>query len=307
LVMGEATGVLPEGRITYGCTGLWNDAQEAAWKRIVDFARRRTSAKMGLQLAHAGRKASCSLPWEGDAPLRDGSAWPALGPSALPFKPDWPVPREATRADMDRVRDAFVAATRRAARAGFDLVELHFAHGYLLSSFLSPLANLRRDAYGGSLENRMRFPLEVFAAARAAWPASKPMSVRISASDWLDDAGGWTVGDSVELAKRLKELGCDVIDVSSAGNVPHSPIEFGRMYQVSFADRIRHEAGIPVIAVGGIQNADHVNLTVGAGRADLCAVARGHLLDPHLTLRAAADAKIADVPWPPQYLAVKPR
>jgi anthraniloyl-CoA monooxygenase len=306
-VMAEATAVSPDGRITHGCTGNWGDAHEAAWGRIVAYVRKWTTAKIGLQLGHAGRKASYSRPWEGDAPLTDATAWPTVGPSPFPFKKGAPAPREATRADLDRLRDDFVAAVRRADRSGFDLVELHMAHGYLLSSFLSPLSNRRTDAYGGSLENRMRFPLEIFAAARAAWPAEKPLWVRISASDWLDEAGGQTVADSVEFARRLKALGCDAVDVSSAGNVPESRVEYGRMYQVGFADRIRHEAAIPVVAVGGIQGADHINLTLAAGRADLCALARPHLLHPHLTQQAAVDQNFGALPWPKQYLAVKPR
>ncbi|MCE9593212.1 MAG: bifunctional salicylyl-CoA 5-hydroxylase/oxidoreductase [Planctomycetes bacterium] len=307
LVIGEATAVTRDGRISHGCTGIWNDAHTAAWKRIVDFAHTHSRSKIGLQLAHAGRKASCSLPWEGDAPLRDASAWQTIGPSPAPFKSTWHVPREMTRADMDVVRDAFVAAAVRAQNAGFDLIELHMAHGYLLSSFLSPKANARRDEYGGSRENRMRLPLEVFDAVRAAWPKTKPISVRISASDWLDDAGGWTIDDSVAFARELKAHGCDVIDVSSGGNTPESRIEYGRMYQVPFAERIRAEAAIPAMAVGGIQSVDHVNTLVAAGRADLCAIARGHLSNPYLTLAATHDYGFVDGPWPNQYAAVKPR
>jgi anthraniloyl-CoA monooxygenase len=212
-----------------------------------------------------------------------------------------------TRGDMEWVREAFAAAAGRAAAAGFEWLELHCAHGYLLSSFLSPLANFRADDFGGSLENRMRYPLEVFAATRAAWPAHLPMSVRVSASDWMDDAGrGTTVAESVIFARELRSLGCDLVDVSSAGNSPDSRPEYGRMYQVPFADRIRHEAGIPVIAVGGILNADHANTVLAAGRADLVAIARAHLADPYLTLNAAARYGV-DVEWPGQYLLAKPR
>jgi anthraniloyl-CoA monooxygenase len=307
LVFAEATNVSAEGRITLGCTGLWNDTQCAAWKRIVDFVHTHSPARIGIQIGHAGRKGSCNLPWEGDDPLRDGRAWKTLGPSADPFTAGWHTPRAMNRLDMDRVRDEFVHSIKLAERAGFDMVELHMAHGYLLSSFLSPKSNRRTDDYGGSIENRMRFPLEVFAAARATWPAEKPMSVRISASDWLDDAGGWTVVDSVVFARELKARGCDIIDVSSAGNTPESKPEYGRMYQLPFAERIRFEAEIPVIAVGAIQGADHANTIIAAGRADLCALARPHLADPYLTRNAAIRYGVVDVPWSKPYLAVRPR
>jgi anthraniloyl-CoA monooxygenase len=307
LVMSEATDVTADGRITLGCTGMWNDAHEQAWRRIVDFVHTHSQAAIGMQLAHAGRKGSCNLPWEGDDPLRDARAWTTLGPSAEPFNEGWPAPREMTRADMDAVRDAFVAAARRCERAGFDLVELHLAHGYLLSSFLSPLANRRADAYGGSLENRMRFPLEVVDAVRRVWPSHKPLAARISASDWLDEEGGFTLAEAVELSKALKAAGCDLIDVSSAGNSPRSKPEYGRMYQVGFAERIRFEALVPVMTVGGVMSPDHVNSILAAGRADLCAVARAHLADPYFTLRAGAQYGYDDAAWPMQYLAAKPR
>lgn len=300
LVIAEATAVTPEGRITPGCTGLWNDAQTAAFQRIVRFAHEHTTAAVGIQLGHAGRKGSCHLPWESGAPLREG-AWETVGPSPLPFDAGWPVPRAATREDMDRLRDAFVAATRRALAAGFDLIELHMAHGYLLSSFLSPLSNTRTDALGGSLENRLRFPLEVLEAVRTAWPSDRPLFARISASDWLLGRG-FTVDDAVVVARALAERGCDVVDVSSAGNSPESRPEYGRMYQASFADRIRHEAGVPVMAVGGIFDTDAANTLIAAGSADLCAIARAHLRDPYLTLRAARD-EFPDQPWPRPYLA----
>jgi len=305
LVMTEMTDVSPEGRISKGCAGIWNDAQAESWKRIVAFVHGNSRARIGIQIAHAGRKGSCSLPWEGDAPLAEGG-WETIGPSAVPFREGWPAPREMTRADMDRVRDAFVAAARRAESAGFDLVEVHLAHGYLLSSFTSPLSNRRGDEYGGSLENRMRYPREVVRAVRAAWPAGKPLSVRISASDWVEE-GGVTPEEAVEMARMLKEDGADVIDVSSGGNSPASRIDYGRMYQVPFADRIRHGAGIPVMAVGAILGADHANTILAAGRADLVAMARPFLGDPHLPLHAAAEAGYYDQPWPNQYLAAKPR
>jgi anthraniloyl-CoA monooxygenase len=301
LVLAEMTHVAPEGRITTGCTGLWNDAQEAAWRRIVEFVHRESASKIGIQLAHAGRKASCSLPWEGDRPLVGAAAWTTLGPSALPYGPGWPAPKAMDRADLERVRIAFVEAARRAARAGFDVLELHAAHGYLLSSFLTPVANRRDDEYGGDLVGRMRWPLEVVTAVRAAWPSEKPLFVRLTGSDWLEGAEGMTPADAVVVARALKGAGCDLVDVSSGGNTPASAIEYGRMYQVPFADRIRHEADVPVMAVGGIPDADHANTVLAAGRADLVAIARGHLLDPHLTLRSAHAARSTSFAWPKQY------
>lgn len=306
LVLTEMTNVSREGLITPGCAGMWDDAQEAAWKRVVDFVHGRSSAKIGMQLAHAGRKASCSRPWEGDAPLTGAAAWPTIGPSALPFAEGWPSPRPMDAADMARVRDAFVASAERCDRAGFDVIELHAAHGYLLSSFLSPLSNVREDDYGGSLENRARFPLEVVRAVRAAWPESKPLFVRLSATDWFDEAGrGFTVDEAVEVSRWLAAAGVDVVDVSSAGNVPESRPQYGRMYQVPFAERIRYEAGVPVMAVGGIQGLDHAHTIVAAGRADLCAIARGFLADPYMVQREAVRRGVPSHTVPPQYLAAK--
>ncbi len=306
LVLTEMTDVSPEGRITHGCAGIWNDTQAAAWKRVVAFVHGRSRARIGIQLAHAGRKGSCSLPWEGDRPLtKDEKPWETIGPSALPFDAGWPAPRAMTRADMDRVVADFASATKRSLEAGFDLVELHMAHGYLLSSFLSPLANQRTDAYGGSLENRARFPLEVLDAVRAVWPAERPVSVRISAFDWVP-SGGVTVEEAVVLSRLLKAHGADVIDVSSGGNSPASNVVYGRMYQVPFAEQIRYEAKVVTMAVGGIQDADHANTVIAAGRADLCAMARPHLADPYLTLHAAARYGYDAQPWPNQYLAARP-
>ncbi len=307
LVMTEATNVSAEGRITLGCTGMYTDAHEHGWKRIVDFVHRHSPARIGIQLGHAGRKASCNLPWEGDNPLRSSSAWRAKGPSALPFAPDWPVPQALDAAGMQVILQEFVSATLRSLRAGFDLIELHMAHGYLLSSFLSPLANRRTDEYGGSLEGRMRFPLEVARAVRAAWPNDRPLAARISASDWLDDQGGQTIAESVVIAQTLARAGCDLIDVSSAGNDPRSRPDYGRMYQVGFAERIRHEARVPVMAVGAILDVDQANTVIAAGRADLCALARAHLTDPYVTLHAASRYGVDLENWPKPYLAVKPR
>jgi anthraniloyl-CoA monooxygenase len=299
LVMTEMICVSEEGRITPGCGGLYRDEHTAAWARIVDFVHAHGQAKIGCQLGHSGRKGSTKLMWEAeDQPLDDGN-WPLIAPSPLPYLPGVSqVPREMDRADMDAVRADFVAATRRAADAGFDLLEIHMAHGYLLSSFLSPLTNVREDEYGGSLENRARYPLEVFAACRAEWPAERPMSVRISAHDWCE--GGFDDDDAVALARMLRDAGCDIVDASSGQVSPDQRPAYGRSFQTPFADRIRHEAGIPAIAVGAISSYDDVNTIVLAGRADLCALARPHLFDPHWTLHAAADQGHA-VEWVPQY------
>ncbi len=299
LVMTEMICVSAEGRITPGCGGLYRDEHTAAWKRIVDFVHAHGNAKIGCQLGHSGRKGSTKLMWEAeDRPLDEGN-WPLIAPSPLPYVAGInQVPREMTREDMDAVLSDFVAATRRAAEAGFDLLEVHMAHGYLLSSFLSPLTNVREDEYGGSLENRARYPLEVFAACRAVWPEDRPMSARISAHDWSD--GGFTDDDAVALAGMLRDAGCDIVDVSSGQVWPEQQPAYGRSFQTPFADRIRHEAGIPAIAVGAISSHDDVNTIVLSGRADLCALARPHLWDPQWTLHAAADQGF-DVEWIPQY------
>jgi len=305
LVFTEMTNVSEDGRITLGCAGMWNDEQAAAWQRIVAFVHEHSAAKIGMQLAHAGRKASCKLPWEGDTPLTSG-AWQAIGPSATPFAADWPVPKAMDEAEMARVRQCFVDSAERCLRAGFDVIELHMAHGYLLSSFLSPLSNLRTDEYGGTLENRARYPLEVARAVRAVWPKERPLFARISATDWFDDEQrGFTVDEAVQVSRWLGEAGVDVIDVSSAGNVPESKPQYGRMYQLPFAERIRYESGLPVMAVGAIQGLDHANTIVAAGRADLCAIARGFLADPYMVQREAVRSEVARYPFPPQYLAAK--
>ncbi len=305
LVITEMTDVTPTGRITEGCTGLWNDEQRDAWKRIVDFVHDNSASKIGIQLAHAGRKGSCEHPWDGhDTPLPADRAWQTLAPSPLPFLPDWPVPKEMDRADMDVVRDAFVNATKRAAEAGFDMIELHLAHGYLLNQFLSPVTNHRADEYGGSLENRMRYPLEVVTAVRGAWPDDRPLAVRISAVDWVE--GGQTAEESVAIARALQAAGCDVLDVSTSGISADAEPNYGRMFQVPFADRIRHATGMPVMTVGAVLGADHCNTILAAGRADLCAMARPHLRSPYLTLDAASEYDYPDQPWPPQYLLGKP-
>ncbi len=307
LVFGEATNVSAIGRITHGCTGIYHDAHVAAWRRITDFVHEHSEAKIGLQIGHAGRKGSCQLPWAGDGPLGDATAWQTIGPSAVPYAEGWHVPREMNQRDMDAVEEEFSVATERARRAGFDALEIHMAHGYLLSSFISPLSNLRTDRYGGSLENRMRYPLAVVGAVRAAWPRDLPLFVRISATDWMTDGTGVTDRDAVEIASMLGANGADVIDVSSGGTTPLGKPVYGRMYQTGFADRIRHEARVVTMAVGGIESMDHADTILAAGRADLCAIARAHLTDPYLTLHAAAKAGAAEPDWPDPYAAVRPR
>ena len=301
LVMVEMTSPTPGGRITPGCPGLWNDTQQAALARIVDFAHREGGAKMGIQLGHSGPKGSTQLGWDAiDEPLPSGN-WPLLSASAVPYGKQNQVPQAMTRTDMDALRDAFVESTKRAATAGFDWLELHCAHGYLLSAFICPLTNRRSDDYGGSLENRCRYPLEVFEAMRAAWPAERPMSVRISAHDWAP--GGNTPDDAVAIARLFKAAGCDVIDVSSGQTTRAAKPVYGRMYQTPFADRIRNEVDILTMAVGAISEADHANSIIGAGRADLCAVARPHLADPAWTLHEAAKLQTRAIDWPLPYLS----
>jgi anthraniloyl-CoA monooxygenase len=300
LLMTEMICVSDIGRITPGCGGMYRSEHVVAWKRIADFVHAHSCTPIGCQLGHSGRKGSTKLMWEGiDEPLESGN-WEVIAPSPLPYSPRNQVPREMTRADMDTVLAQFVSATRGAMQAGFDLLELHMAHGYLLSSWLSPLTNVRTDEYGGSLAARARYPLEVLDACRAVWPESKPLSVRISATDWVP--GGFTADDAVEFAGMLKDHGCDLIDVSTGQVSPEERPAFGRSFQTPFADRIRNEVGIPVVAVGAISSYDDVNTIVLAGRADLCALARPHLYDPHWTLHAAADQGY-ELDWPPQYRA----
>ena len=298
LVFVEMTDVSREGRISPGCTGMYKPAHVTAWKRIVEFVRRNTSSKIAMQLGHAGRKGSTQRMWEGmDEPLPDGN-WPIISASPLPYFPHSQVPKEMTRADMDEVKQDFVRAAEMSEEAGFDLLELHFAHGYLLASFISPLTNQRTDQYGGSLENRMRFPLEVFDAVRAVWPAHKPMSVRISAVDWAP--GGMQPADAVEVARLLKAHDCDITDVSAGQTVADAKPQYGRQFQTPFADRIRHEVGIATMAVGNISSYQDVNTILAAGRADLCVLARAHLWDPYWTRHAAYEQGYS-LPWPDPY------
>ena len=301
LVITEMTDVSPTGRITPGCAGLYAAAHVPAWKRVVDFVHENSWAKLGVQLAHAGRKGSTRRLWEGmDQPL-DHDNWPLIAPSPLPYKAGSQVPREMTRADMDVVVQDFVRATTMADEAGFDLVEVHMAHGYLLATFLSPLTNRRLDEYGGSLEGRLRFPLEVLRAVRRAWPAHKPISVRISAHDWAP--GGTTPDDAVHIAKAVAAAGADIIDVSSGQTVSDEKPVYGRLFQTPFADRVRLEAGVRTMTVGNISSYADVNSILAAGRADLCVLARAHLYDPYWT-RHAAQAQNVRLPWPPQYTSL---
>jgi 2,4-dienoyl-CoA reductase-like NADH-dependent reductase (Old Yellow Enzyme family) len=305
LVVIEATGVEPEGRISHGCTVLATDKQEGEMKRVIDACKRNGTAKMAIQLAHAGRKASCFKPWEGgqSLPAAQG-AWETKSASAIPFQPDWHTPKAMTLDDIARIKDAFNQAAIRSDRAGFELCEIHAAHGYLMNQFLSPISNKRTDQYGGSRENRMRLPLEVFEAVRQAWPSSKPLGIRISAVEWVE--GGITIEDSIALAHGLKKLGCDFIDVSSGGNAHNQKIELKPGYQVSFAAAIRKAVDIPVMAVGLITEPEQAEGIIARGEADMIAIARAVMDDPHWG-RHAAWRLGADVPLAPQHMRVGPK
>jgi anthraniloyl-CoA monooxygenase len=305
LVLAEMTDVSREARISPGCAGMYRPEHVAGWRRVVDFVHHWTGAKIALQLGHAGRKGSTRRLWDGDVlPLPDGN-WPVV--SASPIAYDWinQTPRKITRSEMDQVRDDHVRAARWADDAGFDMLELHYAHGYLLASFISPLTNLRKDGYGGSVEARMRYPLEVFDAVRGAWPEHKPISVRISAMDWAP--GGLSDDDRIEVARMLKDHGCDLIDVSTGQTVAYQQPRYGRAYQTPFADHVRNTVGIPTMTVGAISTPDEVNSILLAGRADLCVLARPHLRDPYWTLHAAQSQEFYAARWPPQYESVQPR
>ncbi|MDX8477047.1 bifunctional salicylyl-CoA 5-hydroxylase/oxidoreductase [Mesorhizobium sp. VK24D] len=301
LVYIEMTCVSPEGRITPGCTGFYKPEHEVAWKRLVDFVHAETEAKICAQIGHSGAKGSTRLGWEGtDVPLIFGN-WPVMAPSAVPWSPQNQVPKAMDRADMNLVRDQFVASAEMAKRCGFDMLEIHAAHGYLLSSFITPLTNRRTDDYGGSLENRMRYPLEIFHAVRAVWPAEKPISMRISANDWVG-IEGVTPADAVEIARLLHEAGVDLCDVSAGQTSIGAKPVYGRMFQTPFSDRIRNEVGMATMAVGNIYEPDHANSILMAGRADLVALARPHLTDPYWTLHAAVTLGDRGVKWPDPYL-----
>jgi 2,4-dienoyl-CoA reductase-like NADH-dependent reductase (Old Yellow Enzyme family) len=301
----EATAVEAIGRITPSCLGLYSDDNETALRRVLTALRQHSDTPLAIQLAHAGRKASSHTPWDGGKLLApEAGGWESIAPSALPFSSSEPPPREMNAADLARVRESFVHAAQRAARLGFDAIELHAAHGYLLHTFLSPLSNRRGDRYGGSLENRMRFPLEVFSAVRKVWPEAKPLGMRISASDWIE--GGWDLPQSIEFSRQLKALGCDWIDASSGGLAPEQKIILGPGYQVPFAEAIRRESGIPTIAVGLITEPQQAEDLIAAGRADMVALARGMLYEPHWAWRAAAELG-AQVQAPKQYWRAPPR
>ena len=303
LVFAEMTCVSADARITPGCLGLWDAAQAAGWKRLARFVHSATTARLAIQLGHAGRKGSTRLAWDGmDQPL-DADGWELISASALPYLAHSPVPRAMGRADMDRVTADFVRAAEYASEAGVDWLELHCAHGYLLSSFLSPLTNIRADAYGGGHENRARYPLEVFRAVRAVWPADRPISVRLSCHDWFE--GGNTPDDAAAFAGMFKEAGADMIDCSSGQVWKEEKPVYGRLFQTPFSDKIRNEVGIPTMAVGAISEADHANSIIAAGRADLCAIARPHLADPSWTLHETARIGVTSVAWPKQYFAAK--
>jgi 2,4-dienoyl-CoA reductase-like NADH-dependent reductase (Old Yellow Enzyme family) len=304
LMIVEATGVSPEGRITPGCTGLWSDENESGFARVLAAVRQYSSIPVGIQLAHAGRKASCAVPWEGGRQLAASSGgWTTLAPSPLPFGPDDALPTAVQTGDLVRIRDAFVAATRRADRLGFDLVELHAAHGYLLHQFMSPLSNQRTDIYGGSLDNRLRFPLEVFDAMRSVWPSGKPMGVRVSATDWVE--GGWDCDQTVQFARQLKSHGCDYLHVSSGGLSPLQKIAAEPGFQVPFARRIKAETGLTTIAVGLITEPRQADALIADGSADLVALARGMLYEPRWPWHAAAELG-AQVKAPAQYWRAAP-
>ena len=303
LIFTEMTVVDETARISTGCTGIYTQEQCGAWKRIVDFIHGNSHAKICLQIGHAGRKGSTQLGWENPDHPMDSGNWPIMAPSALPYLPDSAVPREMDAQDMDELVAAHVRAAEYGLAAGFDMLEIHMAHGYLLASFISPLTNRRGDEYGGSIENRMALPLRVFAAVRAVWPAGRPMSVRLSATDW--HTGGLSAADLVAAAAMLKAAGCDLIDVSAGQTVPDQQPVYGRMFQTPFSDQIRNEVHIPTMAVGNITTADQVNTILAAGRADLVALARPHLADPHFTLDAAARYDHGAQIWPQPYAAAQ--
>jgi anthraniloyl-CoA monooxygenase len=303
LVFTEMTCVSPEGRITPGCPGIWTDGQAASWRHIVEFVHGNSHAAIGLQIGHAGRKGSTKLMWEGDTDPLDSGNWEIVAPSALRYRPDSQVPREMGPADFDKVLDDHVQAARRGAEAGFDILELHFAHGYLASSFLSPLSNHRTDEFGGDLAGRAAFPLQIVDAVRAVWPADRPMSVRISATDWVP--GGFTGDDAVAFARMLAEHDVDIVDVSTGQTSIDAKPAYGRLYQTPFADRIRQEVGIPTMTVGAVASVDDANTIIASGRADLAVLARPHLVDPYWTLNAAMDQQFEGHEWPVQYLSGK--
>lgn len=304
LIFTEATGVQPDGRITQSCTGLYDDATERAFKRIVDFMKSVGDMAIGIQLGHSGRKGSTIEPWEGGAMIQGEGAWQPLAPSAVPYLPGWPAPTPMDDADLESVKQAFVDATLRADRAGFDTIQLHVAHGYLLHQFLSPITNKRTDQYGGDLESRMRYPLEVFKAMRAVFPAEKPMMVRLSATDWIE--GAWDIEQSIVFCRALRDLGCDMIDVTSGGLDQAQKIVTGPGYQADFSQRIRTEAEIQTMAVGQITEPIQAETILRTGQADMVALARGMLWDPRWTWNAAV-ALDEEIALPAPYARCNPK
>jgi 2,4-dienoyl-CoA reductase-like NADH-dependent reductase (Old Yellow Enzyme family) len=306
LVICEMTDVAPIGRITPKCAGMWSDENEAALKRVHDFCRTYGVAKLGVQLAHAGRKGPTATPAAGGKPIlsKEEGGWTPEAPSALPFDTGWPVPHAMTTDDIKRCIGEFVASTKRVERIGFDLIELHGAHGYLLHQFMSPLSNRRTDEYGGSLENRIRFPLEVFRAVRAAWPQQKPLGIRVSATDWVD--GGWTLDETLVLARELKKLGCDYIDVSTGGLDPRQKIPLAPGFQVPFADKVKRETGIPTMTVGLIAGYRQAEDILAAGKSDFICIARGAMWDPRWAWHAAEELG-AETPYAPKMMRCQPK
>jgi len=306
LVMTEMTNVDPAGRITARCAGMYSDRNEAAMKHVIDFCRQYGIAKHGIQLAHAGRKGSTQTPAQGAKPLKPGEdgGWRTRAPSATPFAPDWPAPEALTKQGIKELVEQWIAAARRAERIGYDLIEMHGGHGYLIHQFLSPISNQRSDEYGGSLENRMRFPLEVFAAVRAVWPADKPMGIRVSAIDWMD--GGWTPEETVVFARELKKLGCDYMDVSSGGLDPRQKIPLAPGYQAPFAEKVRKEAGMPTMSVGLITDPRQAEDIIAFGQADMIAIARGAMWNPRFAWHAAEELG-AETAYAPKMMACHPK
>ena len=300
LVFTEMTNVEREGRISPGCAGIYKGEHVDAWKRVVEFVHGHTGAKIGIQLGHAGRKASTRRSWEGDNKPLKGGNWDIYAPSSIPYLEESQTPKAMDRGDLDRVSEAYASATRRADEAGFDIIEIHAGHGYLLSSFISPLTNIRTDDYGGSLANRMRFPLECFRAVREAWPNNKPISARISAVDWVE--GGTTEDDAVEIGRLFKDVGLDILDVSTGNVIEGARPSVTGLFQTPYSEKIRKAVGIPTMTVGNISGPDDINDVISQGRADLCVVGKGHLYDPYFTRHAARTLEVDGPEWPNQYV-----
>ena len=300
LIIAEMTNISPEGRISPGCAGMYKPEHVDAWRRIVDFVHTHSDAKIALQLAHAGRKASCEVAWKGGGPLPSTERWEILGPSAIPFSPDSQIPTQMNEDDMERIQKAFAQGAIWAEEAGFDMLEIHGGHGYLISSFISPLSNTRNDTFGGPLDNRMRFPISVYNAVRKNWPENKPISMRISAYDWVE--GGTEVDDAVQIGKMMKEIGLDILDVSSGNVTSDARPRADGLFQTPFSERVRKEAGIPTMTVGNVGGPKQINDVIAEGKADLCCMAKGQLFDPYFGVHAARALEINEG-WPNQYAA----